>query len=132
MSAALIKKLRLLPGTSGLILNPPEWYIEMLKADLPDDIQITSEVDGKYGFVQLFINDSAEFVGLSASALNAIEYDGVFWLSYPKKSAKVESDLSREVVWEMMSNSGLRPVTQISIDKVWSALRFRPVEQVGK
>ena len=59
-------------------------------------------------------------------------YDGLLWVCYPKKSAKIESDLSRDVIWELMQDSGLRPVTQVSIDKTWSALHFRPVEKVGK
>ena len=132
MSAVLTKKLRLLPNARALVLNPPEGYIEAIKDGLPEGVRMTTQEGGKFNFVQLFVQDSTEFKNHSESALNAIEYDGIFWLSYPKKSAKVKSDLSREVVWKLMSDSGLRPVTQISIDKVWSALRFRPVEQVGK
>jgi hypothetical protein len=42
----------------------------------------------------------------------------------------VESDLSREEVWAAMEATGWRPVSQIAIDETWSALRFRPVEDV--
>jgi hypothetical protein len=57
----------------------------------------------------------------------------LFWLSSPKKTGKIASDLSRDIVWELMKvmDTGLRPVTQISIDETWSALRFRPTEKVG-
>jgi hypothetical protein len=44
----------------------------------------------------------------------------------------VETDLSRDDFWELLTGAGLRPVTQISIDDTWSALRFRPSELVGK
>jgi uncharacterized protein YbdZ (MbtH family) len=54
------------------------------------------------------------------------------WVSYPKKSSKVKTDISRDAGWEIMAENSLRPVTQVSIDKTWSALRFRPVEQIGK
>ena len=56
----------------------------------------------------------------------------LLWLSYPKRSSKVETDLSRDVGWEVVADAGLRPVTQVSIDETWSALRFRPVERVGR
>jgi hypothetical protein len=49
----------------------------------------------------------------------------------PKGSSKVPTDLSRDVFWEALGYLGLRPVTQVSVDDVWSALRFRPVAEVG-
>jgi hypothetical protein len=54
------------------------------------------------------------------------------WITYPKKTWGVESDLSREEVWDAMSATGWRPVTQIAIDEVWSGLRFRPAADVKK
>jgi hypothetical protein len=47
------------------------------------------------------------------------------WICYPKKSSSFNSDLSREIVWEVMEPLGLGPVSQKSIDGTWSALRFK-------
>jgi hypothetical protein len=49
-----------------------------------------------------------------------------------EQCSKVKTDLTRDVGWEIVSQAGLRPVTQVSVNEVWSALRFRPVERVGK
>ena len=57
---------------------------------------------------------------------------GPLWASYPKRSAKVATDLTRDHGWEAFSSAGWRPVTQVSIDDVWSALRFRPLAEVGR
>lgn len=65
-------------------------------------------------------------------AATAVKDDGLLWGSYPKKSTNVESDLWCDVVWEVMKPSGWRAVTQISIDDIWSALRYRPEARVGK
>ena len=129
--SSLIKKLRILPGQPILILNPPPEYIESL-GELPEGATITVQTEGQFNFVHLFVKDSREFDKLSPIALKALEYDGLFWISYPKRSSKVETDLSRDVFWELLTDAGLRPVTQISIDDTWSALRFRPSELVGK
>jgi hypothetical protein len=129
--SSLVKKLRIQPGQHLLILNPPSGYIQSL-GELPEGIEVSDEPDGKYDFVHLFVKDSDEFEQLTQSAIKVVEYDGLLWISYPKRSSKVPTDLSRDVLWEMMGDTGLRPVTQISIDTVWSALRFRPAEQVGK
>lgn len=63
--------------------------------------------------------------------LQAVEYDAVLWISYPKGSSGVDTDLNRDKLWSALSDRGIRPVTQVSIDKVWSGLRFRPSEEVG-
>ena len=55
---------------------------------------------------------------------------GIVWMAYPKKTSKLASDLSRDAGWEPFAAAGWRPVSQVSIDETWSALRFRPVEDV--
>ncbi len=127
----LIKKLGMRPGQRVLILNAPPGYVESL-AGLPEEVEVSYEPEGEYDCVHLFVKNRAEFQDLSPAAVQALTYDGLLWLSYPKKSSKVKTDLSREVMWELMEGTGLRPVSQISIDEVWSALRFRPSERVGR
>jgi hypothetical protein len=128
----LVKKLRMQPGQRVLIMNAPEGYIASL-GELPEGAVVSEAAEGNYGFVHLFVRDSGQLDELLPAAVESAEYDGLFWISYPKKSSKVETDLSRDVLWELMTaKTGLRPVTQVSIDTVWSALRFRPKEQVGK
>lgn len=129
--SALVKKLRIQQGQRALVLNPPSGYVQSL-GELPEGVELSNKPDGKYDFVHLFIKDSAEFEKLIQSAIEAVEYDGLLWISYPKRSSKVATDLSRDVLWGMMGETGLRPVTQVSVDAVWSALRFRPAEMVGK
>jgi len=128
----LIKKLRIQSGQRVLILNAPSGYFDLL-GDLPEDVTVSESAGGDaYEFVQFFAKDSEDLKSLRPVALAAVAYDGLLWLCYPKKSSGVDSDLSREVVWEMMNGTGFRPVTQIAIDKTWSALRFRPEERVGR
>lgn len=78
------------------------------------------------------LKDSNELASLGPVAIEAIKYDRLLRISYPKRSSRVESDLTRDVMWELMADTGLRPMAQVSIDPVWSALRFRPSKQVGK
>jgi hypothetical protein len=128
----LLKKLRIQPGQRMLILNPPPGYVESL-SPLPEGTHIVAETDGvAVDFCHLFARHSAQLAELLPTALAACKYDGLLWISYPKKSSKVESDLSRDTLWELPGDPGLRPVTQVSIDQTWSALRYRPSDRVGK
>jgi hypothetical protein len=129
--SSLIEKLRIRPQQRMLVLNAPEGYIESL-GDFPEGAELSQQADGQYAFVHLFVLNSQQLEQWLQTAMDAVEYDGLLWISYPKRSSKVETDLTRDVLWELMNKTPLRPVTQISIDKVWSALRFRPAERVGK
>ncbi len=128
MATPLIKKLRLSQESKTLILNSPEGYIEGLES-----MKVDIQVQGKYDFVQLFIKDSGDWKKFGETAIEALNYDGIFWVCYPKKSSKLDSDLSRDMMWDLVGKpNGLRPVSQIAIDETWSGLRFRPNEKVGK
>jgi hypothetical protein len=129
MNTDLLKKLRLSSDVRALVINPPQGYL----ADLGVNVHTAPDGAGSYAFVQVFAKDSAEFFDRIPLAVKAVTFDGLFWLSYPKKSGKIASDLNRDILWELMKATvpGLRPVTQISIDETWSALRFRPTEKVG-
>ena len=130
--SSLIKKLRIQSGQRLLILNSPPAYVESLEP-LPEGAQIVSPAaSAEVDFCHLFATNSAQLAELLPTALAACKYDGLLWVSYPKKSSKVESDLSRDALWELPGATGLRPVAQISIDQTWSALRYRPGELVGK
>jgi hypothetical protein len=127
----LAKKLRIADNQLVLIINPPSEYISKL-GELPEGTTIVHEPQGKYPHVQLFVNNRRAFDHLGHTALSAVEYDGVFWVCYPKRSSKTATDLSRDAMWDLYAGSGLHPVSQVSINEIWSAVRFRPNERVGK
>ncbi|UCG24729.1 MAG: hypothetical protein JSW55_01660 [Chloroflexota bacterium] len=130
-TTSLAKKLRLQEAQRALILNAPEGYLEML-GELPDGLRIEHEASAKFDFGQLFVKDSAELEAFIDQVLGAVEYDAILWIAYPKGSSGVETDLNRDKLWKAMADKGIRPASQVSIDKVWSAMRFRPPEAVGK
>jgi hypothetical protein len=49
-----------------------------------------------------------------------------FWVAYPKGN---RADVNRDTLWPILGEYGLRPIGQVSLDEVWSALRFRPNKQ---
>jgi len=128
---SLVKKLLLRPDQRALILNASAGYLEKLGA-LPAGVSLDVEARGVYDFVHLFVGNAADLQRLRPAALAAIRPDGILWISYPKGGAKIGTDINRDSLWALMSDSGLRPVTQIAIDDIWSALRFRPTEKVGQ
>jgi hypothetical protein len=127
----LLKKLRMQPGQRVLILNAPQDYLEEL-GPLPEGVEVADKPEGVFDFVQVFAKNMAQLEEQVPVAAETVKHDGLLWVSYPKKSAKVESDLSRDVVWKAVAKTGLRPVTQVSVNDVWSAIRFRSADKVGE
>lgn len=127
----LIKKLGIKPGQKILILNAPQDYLQQLEI-LTEAVKLktTTGEAGTFDFVQLFVQNKSDIDNHAGTAIEALKKGGLLWFTYPKKSSKVKTDITRDHGWESVRSSGWRPVTQIAIDEIWSALRFRPESEV--
>lgn len=125
---SILKKLGLTTQNPVLILNSPDEYKDIL-------CEITSEIhtkiQGKYKFIQLFEINLCNAKNISNDLIDALEFDGYLWLCYPKgTSKKYKSDINRTKAWEIFSPYEFEPVSQVSIDDNWSAMRFRHVDNI--
>ena len=129
----LIKKLGIKPNQRVLILNAPEGYAEQLNAILPVDVELVTSptTADNFDVVLQYVRNQAEVEKDVPKAIELVKTGGLLWISYPKQSSKVPTDINRDILWKIFPDSAWRPVTQISIDDVWSALRFRPKSEVG-
>jgi hypothetical protein len=75
----------------------------------------------------LFIKNSDELRAKVAPAIAAARRDAITYIAYPK-AGQLGTDLTRDNLWVMLQEQGIKPVRQIAIDDVWSALRFRPAD----
>ncbi len=125
----LAKKLGIKNGMRALVISAPPGYLDLL-APLPEGVVISDAMRGAHEFVQFFAVRKSEIQKSAPALLKHAVRGAIVWITYPKKTSGVESDLSREEVWEAMSGTGWRPVSAVSIDHVWSGLRFRPTEDV--
>ena len=80
----------------------------------------------------VFVNNYKELLDLLTYNLNKTDFDGIFWIAYPKISSGIKTDINRDIIRSTAGNYGISTVTAISVDNTWSALRFRPTEKVGK
>lgn len=128
--STLAKKLLIKPGQRIVILNPPPGYLDGLT--LPEGVDLANKAEGAFDLVHLFVSNTEELRSLAPSAIQAVKRDGVFWISYPKQTSRVKTDITRDRGWEPVKEAGFEPVSMVSIDDVWSALRFRPAELVKR
>jgi hypothetical protein len=126
---SIVKKLGLKPGVRALVLGAPSGYMNSL-GPLPDGVAVSERLGSAHEFVQFFATKKSEITKSAKKLLQSAAPGALVWITYPKKTSGVDSDLSREAVWAAMEGTGWRPVSQIAIDEVWSALRFRPTQDV--
>ncbi len=131
MAASLAQKLQLRASQPLGILNVPEGYLTKLKASLAG-IALVSPAKANSDAVLAFVNNLAEAKKVFPRAISAVKPDGLLWIAYPKGGSKTKTDVNRDSLWGALSKSGWRPVRLVAIDDVWSAMRFRPEQQVGK
>jgi hypothetical protein len=89
-----------------------------------------TDSEEKFQFTLLFVRDKTDVEKLAKPTLEKIEPDSIFWICYPRGGASIKTDINRDILWELMKPTGYRPVSQVAIDKDWSAMRFRPEEKV--
>lgn len=120
---AIYKKMKYKEQDKILVLNLPE-DVRAIMEDFPD--QIDEKIEGKYGFVIVFAKQLRQATTSTAEIVGAVEGDTQIWLCYPKgTSKKYKSDIKRDLAWDLFKPYGYRPVSQISINDDWSAMRFR-------
>lgn len=127
MTQTLQKKIRLQAGQRIAIVNASPGFLELL-GPLPAGTKLESLPASELDWLLLFAQSSADLTQYGPESMAATKPEGYLWIAYPKKSAGVETDLSRDEGWATIRSAGFRPVTQIALDQTWSALRFRPLE----
>lgn len=126
MPTSLAQKLQIKSGKL-IVLNAPKGYAEQLTKELKG-LTVTTRASGQAEAVLLFVNSLAEVGDLTPQAGKLVKPDGMLWVAYAKGTSKVKTDVNRDRLWEAVQPIGWRPVRQIALDEVWSALRFKPVE----
>lgn len=117
----LAGKLQLRGGQRVAVLDAPTDVV----LDLPSD-SVRVKAAASADAVLLFVTDSAGLNGRAAAeALQAAREDRLTWVFYPKAD-QMYTDLNRDRLAAALQARGVRPVRQVSLDAVWSALRFRP------
>lgn len=124
----LAKKMQMKPGTSWVFVNAPENFLpfaEPLPEGVTSNFQLHDQPDG----LMLFVKNGAELVNELKTVCPTLKPETVFWIAYPKKSSGIKTDLQMMGPWDELGKYGLTGVSAISVNDIWTALRFRPVDK---
>ncbi len=120
----LVRKLGIKPGNEILLLNTPSHYLDLLGELPPDTILADEKSDGKFPFIHLFARDSKDLIKYFPIAKDRLAKNGMLWVSWIKKSSKLQTDISESDVRNLGLEIGLVDVKICAVDKDWSGLKF--------
>ncbi|MEQ9591457.1 MAG: DUF3052 domain-containing protein [Cyclobacteriaceae bacterium] len=120
----LIRKLGIKSGYSILVKYEPTDYWDWI-SPLPEEVQVKSRA-GKQtlDFVHLFVKEASVFEREFLKLKAALRPAGMLWVSWPKKSSIVESNLDEGIIRKFGLKNGLVDVKVCAVDEVWSGLKF--------
>ena len=121
----LLKKMKLKPGQRAAIINAPDGYIEALQP-LPAEAELAEQLVGTFDWVQLFVKTQAELEQMLPRVRAALKPAGTLWITFPKGTSKIQTDLTRDKGWDALRALDLKWINLISVDETWSAFSLRP------
>lgn len=119
----LAKKLGIKPGSVLALLNDPGHFLELCQP-MPDEVVVRRSARGKAETVVFFSKARAELERRIDSFARVVFPDGGVWVCWPKRASKVPTDITEDVVREVVLPRGLVDVKVAAIDEVWSGLRI--------
>jgi hypothetical protein len=122
-STPLPGKLGIKSTTLLLPVNAPEDYLAIL-GPLPEGARLGSELSADTDIVHLFTTRRADLDARLADLRRRIADDAAVWVSWPKKSAKVPTDLTEDAIRDAALPLGFVDVKVCAVTDIWSGLKL--------
>jgi len=120
----LWKKLGYTDGISAYVEGAPLSYIRDLRMPYKMNVKWVKRPIPGIGFVHLFTASRTYLEASLKSLRHAIEPGGMVWISWPKKSSGVASEVTEGLVRELALPLGFVDIKVCAIDEVWSGLKL--------
>lgn len=125
----LVRKLGLRDGQSALFVGvPPDlaWLpraVGFLSVDVRDDVgPIGARRD--LDLIHLFAAEAAALRAAAPLIRGALKPDGMAWISWPKRTSKRPTDITEDIIRDIVLPLGLVDVKVAAVDEVWSGLKL--------
>jgi hypothetical protein len=120
----LDRKLGIKPGHRVALLGAPEGFEGGTLGPLPAGVAVTRRAGGKADVIVSFHTRRAELERRLPALRAMMEPAAGLWIAWPKKAAKLETDMTEDVVREIALPTGLVDNKVCAIDATWSGLRL--------
>ena len=119
----LPQKLGIKAGTRVIVIGAPKNY-EKLLGKLPDDVEFSNRPSVDAQFIHVFVTRRSDLATRLPELRKKLAHDGTLWISWPKKSARVATDVTEDVIRAVALPLGLVDVKVCAVDETWSGLKL--------
>lgn len=120
----LWKKLNIKEGYNCFLFQSPDNYFELLE-ETPKDTLWNDELSASpYDFLHVFVRELTTLEKHWSAWKLALKKDGTMWVSWPKGTSKIETNLNGNIIREFGLKGGLVDVKVCAVDDCWSGLKF--------
>jgi hypothetical protein len=119
----LAKKLGFQPGARIAVIGAPADYARLL-APLPEGSSINGKVGKTTDLVHFFTTSKADLAKKLAAWLKLLPLDAAIWVSWPKKTSKVPTDITEDTIRAVALPMGLVDIKVCAVDQTWSGLKL--------
>jgi hypothetical protein len=119
----LAKKLGIKEGYKVRLINQPGYYFELF-TDLPEKLLFPGDKKVKKNFIHYFAIKTKDLQKEIPNLKKEIAEDGIIWVSWYKKSSKIPTDVTENMVRDLALANGLVDVKVCAIDEYWSGLKL--------
>lgn len=118
----LAKKLGIREGFKISLFHEPEYYFSLF-TDFPGRVKIVRK-KMSVDLIHYFVKEEKQLQKDISKLKNSIEQNGIIWISWPKKSSGVATDITEDVVRKIALSNGLVDIKVCAVDETWSALKL--------
>ena len=119
----LARKLGFKPGMRAHHVNAPDGFRDLL-GELPDGVRVLARPADGLDLVVLFVRSRRELERRLPGLQRRLDAAGMLWVAWPKRAAKVATDMTEDAVRDVALPRGLVDVKVCAIDATWSGLKL--------
>jgi hypothetical protein len=127
-SKSVVAKLGLKAGQRVLVLRPPRGYLDEMGA-LPPGVEVATTASGEFDVIQVFVSSMDELERQLIAVANHVKPLTALWITYPKGTAGVRTDVNRDRIRTFAATRGWQAVSLFAVDDTWSALRLKKLQR---
>jgi hypothetical protein len=125
---SLLQKLVVKTGYKLIIINPPDGYLDRI-GSLPESTNYIEMNTQPADVIQVFVKTMDEVLPNVEVWKKSLKPNGILWITYPKGTSKVKTDLNRDILWKQLKDYGFDAIAIFSVDATWSAMRFKTMTE---
>jgi hypothetical protein len=119
----LAKKLGIKAGSTIHTVHAPTNYAALVDP-LPENVTLVQRPKPDLDLVHLFTKTRSELVELLDRYKTKIKPAGAIWVSWPKKTSGIPSEITEDTVREVALPMGLVDIKVCAVDDIWSGLKL--------